>query len=85
VHYQARNNTMKIRNETCPVCSDNTGRGYIYAVITAVLCPCHLPLVGVFVGGGAAGAFFAQNFMFLAISLGILSLISFVAAARILL
>lgn len=76
---------MKIRNETCPVCSDNTGRGYIYAVITAVLCPCHLPLVGVFVGGGAAGAFFAQNFMFLAISLGILSLISFVAAARILL
>ncbi len=57
----------------------------MYAVITAVLCPCHLPLLGVFLGGGAAGAFFAQNFMFLAVTLGILSLISCGAAARILL
>jgi len=38
-----------------------------------------------FMGSGAAGAFFAQNFMLLAITLGILYLISFVAAVRILL
>jgi hypothetical protein len=57
----------------------------LYAAITAVLCPCHLPLVGLFLGGGAAGALFAQHFMLLAIALGVLSLISFVAAVRILL
>lgn len=56
-----------------------------YAVLTAVLCPCHLPLVGVFLGSGAVGAFFTQNLLFLAITLGILSLITFVAAVRILL
>ena len=53
--------------------------------MTGVLCPCHLPLVGMFLGGGASSAFFAQNFMFLAVTLGILSLITFIAAARILL
>ncbi len=76
---------MTNRNQTCPTCTDNQGKGYLYAVITAVLCPCHLPLVGMFLGGGAASVFFAQHFMLLAIILGILSLISFVAAARILL
>ena len=76
---------MTIKNETCPACSDSKGKGYLYAVMTAILCPCHLPLVGLFLGGGAAGALFAQHFMLLAIILGILSLISFVAAVRILL
>jgi len=63
---------MKTQNETCPTCPDGNGKGY-------------LPLVGLFLGGGAAGAFFAQHFMLLAITLGVLSLISFVAAVRILL
>jgi mercuric ion transport protein len=76
---------MKVQNETCPTCSDGNGKGYLYAIITAVLCPCHLPLVGMILGSGAAGAFFAQNFMLLAIILGTLTLISFVAAVRILL
>ena len=76
---------MTNRIQTCPTCVDNKGKGYLYAVITAVLCHCHLPLVGMFLGGGAAGVFFAQHFMLLAIVLGILSLISFVAAVRILL
>ncbi len=76
---------MTMRDESCQSCSDGKGRGYLYAAITAVLCPCHLPLVGLFLGGGAAGALFAQHFMLLAIALGVLSLISFVAAVRILL
>lgn len=76
---------MMIQNETCARCSDSKAKGYLYAVMTAVLCPCHLPLVGLFLGGGAASIFFAQHFMLLAVILGILSLISFVAAIRILL
>jgi hypothetical protein len=80
-----RSNHMKTQNETCPTCPDGNGKGYLYAAITAILCPCHLPLVGLFLGGGAAGAFFAQHFMLLAITLGVLSLISFITAVRILL
>ena len=59
--------------------------GVRYAFMTAVLCPCHLPVVGFFLGTGAAGAFFAEYFIILAILLGILSLISFAAAVRVLL
>jgi len=60
-------------------------KGYLYAAITALICPCHLPLIGIFLGTGAAGALFAQYFVLLAIITGVLTLISFIAAARILL
>lgn len=75
---------MMIQNEACSTCADDEGRGrgYFYAFMTAVLCPCHLPVVGLFLGTGAAGAFFAEYFILLAISLGVLSLITFAAAAR---
>jgi hypothetical protein len=78
---------MMIRNETCPTCvdDDGKGRGYFYAFMTAVLCPCHLPVVGLFLGTGAAGAFFAEYFIWVAISLGVLTLITFTAAVRVLL
>ncbi len=76
---------MSQTNEPCAAFPEKSRRGYVYATITAVICPCHLPLVGVLLGGGAAGAFFAQYFVVLAIILGILTLMSFVAAARILL
>jgi hypothetical protein len=76
---------MTIRNQSCTTCFDSKGKGYLYAVLTAVFCPCHLPLVGLFIGSGAISALFAQHFMLLAITLGVLSLISFAAAARILL
>ncbi len=78
---------MTISNETCSTCTDEhrKGRGYFYAFMTAVLCPCHLPVVGFFLGTGAAGAFFAEYFIFLAIFLGILTLISLTAAIRTLL
>lgn len=65
--------------------TDSKARGYRYALITALTCPCHLPLVGVFLGTGVAGALFAQYFVWLAIFMGVLSLISFAAAARTLL
>ena len=76
-----------IQNEACSTCvdDDGEGRGYFYAIMTAVLCPCHLPVVGLFLGTGAAGAFFVEYFIFLAIFLGILSLIAFTAAVRVLL
>ena len=76
---------MSNQNEPYATYPEKEGRGYLYAIITAIICPCHLPLVGALLGGGAAGAFLAQHFVLFAITLGILTLISFVAAARILL
>jgi len=76
---------MSQTNRPCAAYPEKAGRGYVYAVITAIICPCHLPLVGVILGGSAAGALLAQYFVLLAIILGVLTLISFVAAARILL
>ncbi len=37
---------MKAQNETCATCPCVNGKGYLYAVSTTVLCPCHLPLFG---------------------------------------
>jgi hypothetical protein len=53
--------------------------------MTAVLCPCHLPILGLYLGTGAAGAFFAEYFIIVAITLAILTLLSLTAAIRILL
>jgi len=71
--------------EQCTSSYDGKGRGYLYAVITAIVCPCHLPLVGLFLGSSAAGVLFAQNFFWIAIFMGALFLISLIAAIRILL
>jgi mercuric ion transport protein len=76
---------MSNGNTPDPAYADNKTKGYLYAVITAITCPCHLPLTSVFLGSSAAGALFAQYFILFAVLMGVLSLISFVAAARILL
>jgi len=76
---------MSKQSQPCAPYPDKERQGYLYAVITAVICPCHLPMIGVFLGGSAAGAWFAQYFVLLAIIMGVLTLISFIAAARILL
>jgi hypothetical protein len=83
---------MKVRNKSAPVTecvpcqsSDARGRGYLYAIATAILCPCHMPLWGVLLGGTAAGAFFYQHFWSFAILLGALTLFSLFKAMRILL
>ena len=60
-------------------------KGYLYAVATAILCPCHMPLWGIALGGTALSALFEQYFWTIAIGLGLLSLITFALAARILL
>jgi hypothetical protein len=70
--------------ETCQA-SDARGKGYLYAFATAILCPCHMPLWGVLLGGTAAGTFFYQHFWALAILLGLLTLLSLFKAMRILL
>ena len=76
-----------IKNKSCPSCTDDEGKGkgYFFAVMTAVLCPCHLPVLGLYLGTGAAGAFFAEYFILLAVFLGILSLMTFAGAVRVLL
>ena len=69
----------------CEVPKDERGKGYFYAVATAILCPCHMPLWGIALGGTAAGLIFEQYFWSIAVGLGILSLLTFAGAARILL
>ena len=76
------------RAPDCKVCDspdDRRSRGYVYAVLTAIVCPCHFPVLGVFLGGTAAGVLFYEYFWPLAIFFGMLSLFFFYKAARILL
>ena len=73
------------RDKPDPEFPDGGAKGYLYAVIALVTCPCHLPLTALFLGGTAAGALFAEYFILFVVLMGIASLISFVAAARILL
>ena len=74
--------------EPCKPCEtpfDGRGRGWFYAVLTAIACPCHLPVLGFFLGGSAAGLLFQQYFWPLAIAFGVASLFFFFKAVRILL
>jgi len=85
--------TVKRRNgdnavracESCEPTLEERRRGYVYAAATAILCPCHMPLWGIALGGTAAGLWFEQYFWSIAIGLGVLSLLTFAGAARILL
>ncbi len=71
--------------ETCRTPYDGRSKGYVYAVLTAIACPCHLPVVGILLGGSAAGGLFYEYFWPLAFFFGALSLYFFFRAARILL
>jgi hypothetical protein len=71
--------------KSCDAPKDERGKGYVYAIATAILCPCHMALWGVALGGTAAGVLFEQYFWSVAIGLGALSLLTFAGAARILL
>jgi len=80
--------TGKSEPETCAPCEAPLGelrKGYAYAIATAILCPCHMPLWGILLGGSAAGIFVDQYFWSIAIGLGVLALLTFAGAARILL
>jgi len=76
---------MLNRDKPDPEFAEGGAKGYLYAVIAVITCPCHLPLTALFLGGTAAGALFAEYFILFIVLMGIVSLISFVAAARILL
>jgi mercuric ion transport protein len=84
-HEQFKGTEMHNRNEPDPEYPEDKGKGYLFAVLAVITCPCHLPLTALFLGGTAAGALFAQYFILFAVIMGIASLISFVVAARILL
>ncbi len=71
--------------EPCEAPKDERGKGYAFAVATAILCPCHMPVWGMMLGGSAVGVAFQQYFWSIAIGLGVLSLLTFAGAARILL
>jgi len=71
--------------ESCEAPLEERRRGYVYAVATAILCPCHMPVWGVLLGGSAAGAIFDQYFWSIAVGFGVLSLLTFAGAAKILL
>lgn len=71
--------------KSCDAPKDERGKGYVYAIATAILCPCHMALWGVALGGTAAGVLFEQYFWSVAIGLGALSLLTFAGEARILL
>ena len=71
--------------DDCKAPGDDRARGYVYAVLTAIACPCHFPVLGILLGGTAAGVFFYEYFWPLAILMGLLSLFFFYKAARILL
>jgi len=76
---------MREPDQNCTTSCEPKGKGWFYAVLTAVVCPCHLPWLGVVLGGSAAGVFFQRHFWALAIFLGVVSLVSFLKAIRILL
>ena len=81
-------NPQRSSAEACDTCrspDDGRSKGYVYAVLTAIACPCHLPVVGIVLGGSAAGVMFYEYFWPLAIFFGALSLFFFVKATRILL
>ena len=71
--------------DSCPTSFDARGKGWLYAWATAILCPCHMPVWGMLLGGTAAGALFQEHFWAIAIGLGLLTLASLFKAVRILL
>ena len=71
--------------ESCPTPYDARGKGWLYAWATAILCPCHMPVWGMLLGGTAAGALFQEYFWGIAIGLGMMTLLSLYKAVRILL
>ena len=71
--------------DSCPTPYDGRAKGWVYAILTAIACPCHLPVLGIILGGSTAGVLFHQHFWSVAIFMGILTLFFFYRAARILL
>ncbi len=42
--------------------SSQNRRGYLYALLAVVTCPCHLPVLALLFSGSAVGALLSDNF-----------------------
>ena len=59
-------------------------RGYVYALLAVVTCPCHLPIFAVLLSGSAVGAFLSDHFGTALTIFSVLFIFSLVAAVRVL-
>lgn len=57
-------------------------RGYIFAAIALISCPCHLPILVLLLWGTAAGAFLSEHLVAAAAIVGVVFVLSLVAALR---
>ncbi len=59
-------------------------RGYLYALVAVVTCPCHVPIFAVLLSGSAMGAFLNDHFGTALTIFSLLFIFSLVAALRVL-
>ena len=59
-------------------------RGYLYALLALVTCPCHLPLFVLLFSGSAVGALLNEHFTVAVTIFSLLFIFSLVAAVRVL-
>ncbi|MFQ6023844.1 MAG: broad-spectrum mercury transporter MerE [Acidiferrobacterales bacterium] len=59
-------------------------RGYLYALLAVVTCPCHLPVFAVLLSGSAVGAFLSDHFGTALTIFSLLFVFSLAAALRVL-
>jgi mercuric ion transport protein len=64
--------------------SDRRRRGYVFGLVAALTCPCHLLLAAPLLAGTAAGAFLTEHFATALILLTVLFMLSLTAASRML-
>ncbi|MFQ5756634.1 MAG: hypothetical protein ACE5H7_11170 [Acidiferrobacterales bacterium] len=58
--------------------------GYVFGVVAAITCPCHLVFIVPLLAGTAAGAFLTQYFAMTLILFSVLFVLSLTAASRML-
>ncbi|MEE9596716.1 MAG: broad-spectrum mercury transporter MerE [Acidiferrobacterales bacterium] len=59
-------------------------RGYVYALLAVVTCPCHLPIFALLLSGSAMGVFLSDHFGTALIIFSLLFVFSLAAAVRVL-
>ncbi len=64
--------------------SSHHRRGYVYALLAVVTCPCHLPIFAVLLSGSAMGAFLSDHFGTALTTFSLLFIFSLAAALRVL-
>jgi mercuric ion transport protein len=62
--------------------SSQNRRGYLYATLAVVTCPCHLPILVLLFSGSAMGAFLTDHFATALTILSLLFIFSLALAVR---